>query len=303
MRRSALAVVLAVAVLSGSAGAAEHTPTLRALARSLVWLKAHPPDPARDPLGFLCLDAWTWVLFSAWHPDARVRAHAAARADARLRALAPPPTWTAVSLSYWALALRLMDLRGIAMAPWLRPLRGVDLDAALTATSPTTAWWTRTLLQQVGIDAKPDPARTFIATHAVADAPTYAPQALDAYALFHEIAPATALGHAPLMGLSERQVAFAREVIGTVVAAAQAVDETDATAEALVTAALVDRRADPAYRAGVAWLLRQQHPDGTYQTQMPPRPLGAHDYRHVVLVASFALLTARDRFEPAATDP
>lgn len=56
--------VLAVAVPVGSAGSplqameAREAPVLQALAASIDWLEAHPPDPARDALGNLGLDAW-----------------------------------------------------------------------------------------------------------------------------------------------------------------------------------------------------------------------------------------------------
>lgn len=301
MPRRALVVVLIVLLVTGTAAADEAT-TLAALARSLAWLKAHAPDPNRDQFGFLCLDAWSWCLYAADHPDARIRTRTGARCEARLRALSPPPAWTDVSLSYWALALRLMAERGMRTEAHVRTLSGVDLDAVLARTDPTTAWWTRSLLQHVGVAAAPDAARTFIATHAAAEAASYVPRPMDAYQLYHEIAPAAALGGAPLAGLSERQVRFAQEVVGDLITGTQGIRDTDATAEALIAAALLGRRALPAYGAGIAWLRAQQQPDGTYRSAGAVRR-NANDERHAILVASWALLTSLDRFQPAVAAP
>ena len=128
------------------------------------WLEKSPPTE-NTAFGFQCLDAWSWFMFSEWHPDARARASAGEVVDARLRGIQSPPTWTGVTLSYWALALRLMAHRALPIEAHLTQLAGVDVTGALARSTPTTRWWTLALLKQAGAPvADPDPRGTFLAS-------------------------------------------------------------------------------------------------------------------------------------------
>jgi hypothetical protein len=287
---------------------------LVALARSLEWLSTHPPDPARDRLGSLALDAWAWYLFATFHPEGQTRARTGEEVDRRLRAIPPPagPTHqTVVTLSYWALVLRLMQLRRLDLASHLGPLEPLDPTALIRTASPTTAWWIAALLRRVGREVgphvwpkvEPDFSGTFIARTAAAPTADYVPTRSDAYRLFHEIVPATDLGREPLRELTPPQQAFASRLLPDVIRVSRSEGDTDAVAEALVSVALLDRREMPAYREALDWLLARQRPDGTYVSARDARAATTPEhYRHVVLVASWAVLTsaASAAKEPAA---
>jgi uncharacterized protein DUF6895 len=291
--------VLAVAVPVGSAGSplqameAREAPVLQALAASIDWLEAHPPDPARDKLGNLALDAWAWYLFASRHPDAATRTHAGEQVDRRLRKLPLPGPQTEVSLSYWALLLRLMQLRGLDTTAYRNALAKVDLTPALQDADSTTAWWTGELLRRAGFKVNPDFSRTFIGSLSAADPADSAANVRDAYRAFHEIIPATDLGRLPNR-LSAEQRVFLRGALPALIRAGQITGDTDAVAEAIVTSAVMGEKATPAYTQGITWLLARQRGDGTYRTsrgtEAQPKPADA--YRHIVVVGSYALLTS-----------
>jgi hypothetical protein len=153
------------------------------------------------------------------------------------------------------------------------------------------------LLRQAGVTAPAHAATTFLGTHAGAT-----PGRLttgEAYAVFHEVVPASGLGQRRLTGLGVEQVAFAIGVLPRLLEVTRTAGDTDAAAEIVATLALLGQRDTPAYRDGLAWLLQRQNEDGTYRSARDAHRAATVDgYRHVVLVASFALLTALERFEP-----
>jgi hypothetical protein len=289
------AFCLALSLLGLQAANAGTDPAapLQALGRSLAWLEAHaPPDPRTARLGDLCMDAWAWYLFAALHPDPDVRRRAGTELDRRLRSLPPPAERTEVSLSYWAALMRLMQRRGIDTTPHAAAFPGPDITSALRTATPTTRWWTVELFRRSGLPVKPDFSETFIATAAASGA-DYTPTLRDAYQIFHELAPATDLGHEPLTQLTPAQVAFARRVVPGLFAVSRAAGDTDAVAEVLVSAALLGERDTPHYRDGIAWLLAQQRPDGTYMSARDrTREATADDFRHVVTVGALAVFTS-----------
>lgn len=298
-RRWLQLAALVVAVHLGSAGAALQTkeareaPVLRALAASISWLESHPPDSARDALGNVGLDAWAWYLFASRHPDAATRTRAGEQIDRRLRRLPLPGPQTTVSLSYCALLLRLMQLRGLDTQAYRDALAKVDLTRALQDADSTTAWWTGELLRRAGLNVKPDFSKTFIGRLSAANPADDAANIRDAYRAFHEIIPATDLGRLPNQ-LSAEQTDFLRGVLPALIRAGQLTGDTDAVAEAVVTAAVMGGKATPAYAQGITWLLARQRPDGTYRTSRDaegqPKPADAH--RHAVFIGSYALLTS-----------
>jgi hypothetical protein len=268
-----------------------------ALDRTYAWLGAHPPEERITPYGFICLDAWTWTMFATWHPDERRRAEAGEQADRRLRGIPPPSDWTPVSLSYWALVLALMDLRGLPLDEARAAMKDVDVDPVLVRADPTTRFWTATLLRQAKIEVTVDRRGTFLGSRA--NATPGVPTTADAYAVFHEIVPPSALGHRPLTGVSDPELAVAIALLPGIFDFSRTASNTDAAAEAVASLGLLGRHDTPTYREGIAWLLGQQNEDGTYRSARDARREATVDgYRHVVLVASFALLTAVERFEP-----
>ena len=67
--------------------------------------------------------------------------------------------------------------------------------------------------------------------------------------------------------------------------------ETDAAAEVLITAALLDQRERPYYRDGLRWLLSQQRAEGSYRSAHDgARPEVPSSYRHGVLIGTWAVL-------------
>ncbi len=266
---------------------------IEALARSLEWLERYPVDMESAALGSVGFDTWSWHLFSVWHPDAEVRERAGAEVDRRLRALKPPGEWNPVSLSYWAVLLRIGQLRGVEIRSDLPIPAGRELHQLLSGATPTTAWWIEELLRHAGLPAEPDASGLLIET-APGSPSDYNPTLTDAYRVFHEIVPATNLGLASFE-VSGIQLEFIRGALPGWIDASRAKGDTDALAEVLVVAALVGERS-AIYDDALAWLLARQREDGTYVVAHARSSAG--DYRHVVLVGSWALLTSLDRFEP-----
>jgi hypothetical protein len=264
---------------------------LRALDRSLVWLAAHPPDPARTSIGELTLDAWPWTLFARLHPDPEVRAISAEEARARLQSLEPSVEPTLVSLSYWALLLRNLESQGLDAKAYREALSRVDVEAVLGSGNPTTNLWTSELLRYSGIQTESRVAESYLATSAAGGVERFEPTVRGAYAIYHEIAPVTDLGREPLRGFSDGQVEFARRVLPALLEVSRSAGDTDAVAEVLITASLLAERERGFYTEGIEWLLAQQNEDGTYRDarvgagSAPPT-----HYRHVVCVGSWALL-------------
>ena len=112
--------------------------------------------------------------------------------------------------------------------------------------------------------------------------------------VFHELAPAFDFGLAKPTGINDRQLAFVRRAAPGLIEVALESGDTDALSEALVSAALLGRRDSEVYHEGLAALLARQHPDGTYSSIHDRAAPGADDYRHVVALTSWALLTSLD---------
>ena len=297
--RLTLAIVLAWTTVSAPQLSANEPDdrVIEALARSLEWLERHPVDPDVASLGNVGFDTWSWWLFSVWHPDAEVRERAGTEVDHRLRALKSPREWNAVALSYWVVLLRIGQLRDVEIRTDLPIPSGDQLHQMLSTGSSTTAWWIHQLLGHLGLPANPDDSTTLIG--AVPDNPSeYAATVMDTYRVFHEIVPATNLGMASFE-VTAVQSDFIHGALPGWVDVSRAAGDTDAVAEALVVAALVGGRNTTTYDAALTWLLSRQKANGTYIIANP-RP-GADDYRHVVLVGSWALLASLDGFEPRVT--
>jgi hypothetical protein len=282
------------AALLVSAGGERETAPIRAsaqaaLERSLTWLASHRPD-ATSALGNRVLDAWSWTLFARLHPEAGVRERAASEARARLERLGFPTNPDFVALTYWAVALRCRAAAGLETDGLRDALAQVDLVALLAAGSPTSAWWSAELLRHSGVSVDL-PRRTRAIAVAAAE-PAYAPSVRDAVAFYHELAAAADLGTRAIEGFSSDEIAFVRRVLPDLVAASRARGDTDAAAEALIAAALLDERRAPWFREGVDWILAQQRPDGAYVRAGMPRDPDPDELRHGVLVASWALLEA-----------
>jgi len=295
------AVLLTVQAESGTAaplpaGAKEgNQPAATALLRSLHWLEAHPVDPRTDKLGWVTLDTWAWYVYAAWHPDTAVRAKAAEQVDRRLTALREPSEWTVVTLSQWATLMQIASLRGMPMDAHRRGVIGVDLQAIIDSSNPTTGWWSAELLRNAGFSVSSDSSSLFITTESAKGAEKYVPTVRDAYRVFHELVPASRLATTELTQLTPEQLAFVRQVVPGLIRVSREDGNTDAVAEALVSAALVGGRDTAAYRESLTWLLQQARADGTYYSARDAaRPLNNDSFRHVVLVASLALLTASD---------
>ena len=290
-----LAVVLVWTTACGPhvSGNEQETRVIAALARSLEWLERYPADTESAVLGNIGFDTWSWYLFSVWHPDAEVRERAGTEVDRRLRALKPPREWNQVSLSYWAVLLRIGQLHGAEIRSDLPIPAGRELHELLSGATPTTAWWIQELLRHAGLPAEPDASRIFIET-APGSPSGYTPTVIDAYLVFHEIVPATDLGLASFE-VSAIQLEFIRGALPGWIDASRAKGDTDALAEVLVVAALVGER-NAIYDDALAWLLTRHQEDGTYVVTKARKSVD--DYRHVVLVGSWALLTSLDRFEP-----
>jgi hypothetical protein len=264
---------------------------LRALDRSLSWLTAHPSDPDSAQIGELTLDAWPWTIFSRLHPDPEIRARSAEEAKARLQGLEPKVEPTLVSLSYWALLLRNIESHNLDTVAYREALSRVDIEAILAAGNPTTNLWTTELLRYSGIPSKSRVEETYLATSAADGVARFEPTVRGAYALYHEIVPATDLGRKPIRVFSDDQVDFARLVLPALLEVSRNAGDTDAVAEVLITASLLGEREQRYYGEGIEWLLTQQREDGTYRDARTgnARLPSAH-FRHGILVVSWALL-------------
>ncbi len=268
-----------------------HKEVLLALDRSLNWLDAHPPDPARASIGEVTLDTWPWTIFSRLHPDPEIRSRCAEEARARLQGIESRVEPTLVAISYWALLLRNFESQSMGTAAHREVLSRVDIEAILKVGNPTTNLWTTELLQYSGISIESSVGETYLATSAASGVDRFEPTVRGAYALYHEIAPASDLGRKPIRVFSNEQVEFARRVLATLFEVSRNARDTDAVAEVLITAAILDEREQSFYGEGIEWLLAQQRENGTYRDartkreRMPPT-----HFRHGILVVSWALL-------------
>jgi hypothetical protein len=294
--RSPLALLL-VATIFCSAGPSTGKfdgRVVTALGRSVAWLEQHPAEPPAS-IGNLGFDAWSWYPFSVWHPDPAVREHAGAETDRRLRALTPPPEWNLVTLSYWAVLLRIAQQRGIELPADPALPSGEQLRSLLGEEAPTTAYWTAELLRHAGIRTLPETSGTLL-DRGPGSLPGYAPTVADAYAVFHELLPGTGLGSENLE-ITRAQADFVLASLPGWFEVCRAKPDIDCVAELLVVAALMDERG-ALYDENLDWLLSRQLPDGTYAVTNRGE---ADEFRHVVLVASWALLASLDTFETRVT--
>jgi hypothetical protein len=264
---------------------------LRALDRSLSWLTAHPSDPDGAQIGELTLDAWPWTIYSRLHPDPEIRARSAEEARSRLQGLEPRVEPTLVSLSYWALLLRNIESHNLDTAAYREALSRMDIEAILATGNPTTNLWITELLRYSGIPGKSRVKETYLVTNAAAGIARFKPTVRGAYALYHEIAPATDLGRKPIRVFSNDQVEFARRVLSALLEVSRNAGDTDAVAEVLITASLLGERERRYYGDGIEWLLTQQREDGTYHDARTRNArLPSSHFRHGILVVSWALL-------------
>jgi hypothetical protein len=293
LRRSVLILGLLLVLPSCEraqpAGKSPDEAALQALQKSIEWLSANPPNPADAKLGNIGLDAWAWAQIAELHPSDVVRRRAKQEARKRLGQLEPMIEPTPVELSYWAVLLHVMGAVGIDTSPHLAALSKVDLSEAVEAMSPTTALWTSGLLQPLGITVEVDPAATVVATEAAAS--DWTPTVRSAYAIYHEVAGATELGRVAPRVFNQRQLDFVRRALPQLLEICIAEHETDAAAEVLIAAAILDQRGRRYYVDGMRWLIAQQRSDGTYfsarDLKRTPEP---SNFRHVVIVGSWAVL-------------
>jgi hypothetical protein len=299
---TALVPLLAAPACGGRERA--DVPALRALDRALAWLAAHRPDPARALLGELGTDAWTWSMFAHLHPDEEVRRRAGQEARARFGAIEPRVEPSETSLTYWSLILREMRGLGMDTAQQRAALERLDLEAALDRMTGTSAFWTRELLRRGGIQVTVDSQVTVLAERAAAGTDGYQPSLRDAYAIYHEIAPAADLGREPPRAFTAREIAFAREASPRLLEVSRRERDLDAAAEVLTAAAILGQRDQPWHREALAWLIGVQREDGTWPDLRNPTAQPG-DSRHAVLVASSALLQslAGEPGAPAAVSP
>ena len=186
-----------------------------------------------------------------------------------------------------------MQKRNIDITRYRSALSEGELADRIRTATPTTRWWIEEISRRVGLKVEPDFSTTFIASQSVAGTAGYSPTKRDAYRVFHELVPATDFGRGPPTRLSANQRSFLRRILPSLIEVSRSMGDTDAVAEALVSAALMNLRDTPAYRDGLAWLLARQHPDGTYVSARDKGGTWTSDhYRHVVLVASWAVLTS-----------
>jgi hypothetical protein len=262
---------------------------LQALQKSIEWLDANPPDPATANLGSIAMDAWSWALFARLHPSDAVRQRAKQEARKRLGQLEPVIEPTPVAVSYWAVLLDSMGTVGIDTSPYLAALSKIDLSEVVKKMSPTTALWTSGILRSRGIAVEVEPATTTVATDAAGS--DWKPTVRSAYAIYHEIAADTDLGRAAPRLFNQRQLDFVRRALPQLLEVCIAEPDTDAAAEVLITAAILDQRERPYYVDGMRWLIAQQRSDGTYFSGRDlKRDRAPENFRHVVAVGSWAVL-------------
>jgi len=281
--------LLLPAVAAACAGDGGQARDVRAaIQRSVLWLEQHRPQRTQAPLGELGMDAWSWSLLARLHPDDELRRRAADEARSRLESLPREIEAGATALSWWAILLG--ELRALGMDDGGRRERIADLarDPRSAGTSPTTAFWSAMLLRHSGIDVAVSTAGTRVATLAGDDAAA-TPTPRDAVAIYHEVAPALDLGRTGQEVFTREELARVIELLPRLLGACSQAQDTDAAAEVLITAALLDDRDRPYYRQGISWLLERQRADGSF---------GGGDAaaaRHGVLVATWALLESLRR--------
>jgi len=270
---------------------------LHALHKSIEWLTANPPNPAYAKFGDIGMDAWTWAQIAKLHPSDVVRRRAKREARKRLAQLDPVIEPTPVALGYWAVLLRSMSAVGIDTSPYLAALSTLDLGQVPREMSPTTALWTSGLLRFAGVAVEFDPAATEVATGAAAS--DWTPSVRSAYAIYHEIAAVTDLGGATPRVFNKRQLDFVRHALPQLLTVSIGADDTDAVGEVLITAAILDQHGRRYYSDGMHWLLAQQRSDGTYRSGRDARRTHApSNFRHVVLIGSWAVLESLHRPQP-----
>jgi hypothetical protein len=182
-----------------------------------------------------------------------------------------------------------MDAVEMDTSPYLAALSKIDLSEVVNKMSPTTALWTSGLLRPVGIAVEVDPAATAVATGAAAS--DWTPTVRSAYAIYHEIAGDTDLGRAAPRVFNQRQLDFIRRALPQLLDVCITEHDTDAAAEVLIAAAILDQRERGYYAEGMRWLLAQQRADGTYFSARDlKRNQDPSNFRHVVLIGSWALL-------------
>jgi hypothetical protein len=292
----ALAVALSCGCLTLGCGNHDSAPRpleppqAAALQRSLDWLGAHPPDPRRDPLGELVLDAMTWHVFAALHPAAEERERAARVLGERLSALPEPGPPAMVPLSYWAPALALARRYGVRLDRRRRVVAGWDADALLAPAQPHTRLWIQQFLHDAGLGPEPEIRDCLCYAGRGSEGYPGAATVADAYRLFHELVPLGDFGtRAPTRPDAVRRTRAAK-LVAELIPLARRAGDTDAVAEALVASALLGGSGRPEHRAALEWMLSRQHEDGTYRMRDEATRAPAERYRHVVLTASWALL-------------
>jgi hypothetical protein len=267
----------------------ERDAAVQALDRCLVWLETHRPTAAGAPLGVHGMDAWSWNLFSRLDPRAAVRARAGREAVDRLLGLPESIEPGVTSLSWWALLLREMTHHGLDVSRRRAALAELDLQAVLDRMNPTTAFWTTELLNGAGLTLESRTEGT--AVRAVATSDDYVPTIRDAFAVYHEIAPATDLGRRRQRAFDEAAIRRVIDVLPALLRVCRDAGDTDAAAEVLIAAALLDQRDRGFYRDGVVWLLGRQRADGSFRSARDPGDSSPpENARHGVLVGSWALL-------------
>jgi hypothetical protein len=264
---------------------------LRSLDLSLEWLTANPPDPVSASIGEVALDAWPWTIFSRLHPDGKTRTKGASEARKRLLGLVPEVEPTMVALSYWALLLRNLEFHNLDTSKHREALSHVDIENVLKAGNPTTNLWITELLSHSGLKVDTQVSESYLVKSAAAGMDSFRPTVKGAYALYHEIAPATDLGREGIRIFSEAHLGFARRILPELFEVSLKAGDTDAVAEVLITASLLGERKQRYFDEGIEWLLLQQRADGTYgEAKESDVKRAAVHYRHRILVVSWALL-------------
>jgi len=267
---------------------------LAAVQRSLDWLEANPTKPGTHSPRMQTLDALAWFLISISHPDETTRAHTGRVLEQRLNAIPAPAREDAVGLTYVALALRMKQHRGLDLSRDHAALADTDVTGLLGELAPGTAWWTAELMRRTGRAIESDFSETFIANTTKLNEKDFAPERRDAVIVFHELVPAVDFGFSEPSVIGDRQLAFLQRAVPGLIEAARQSGDTDALAEALVTAVLLDRGGSEFHARGLATLLARQNNDGTYASNRDQPEANADYYRHVVAVASWALLISLD---------
>lgn len=301
----ALMVGLGLLMMGASLSDAEvpnPSVTLRALEKSLEWMADNPPDPTAG-IGEKGMDIWTWHLYSRLHPDSEDQFRARQETRLRLSKLKPIIEPDMSALSWWAVLFRVLDDQGQDLVPYKISLSAVDLEGILRNGSPTTALWISELLSYSGVSIESDFSTTYVATRGRGGAEERnkvqgqrrgsrgSAMVRNAVALYHEIAPASDLGRSKVRGFSEEELRVASSLLPDFLGACQAVGDTDAAGEVLVVAAILGQKEKAFYREGIAWLIKQQLPNGTYvRSSGGVGTPSLHNLRHGVLVVSWALL-------------